>query len=67
MRAGAYFFWFIGLLPLLVNLYRQTKAVVDKIDQNTRLVVPTEKGYAQHVGDLGASEIPEGFSPTIDP
>jgi len=67
LRAGAYFLWFAGLLPLLVNLYLQTKAGVDKIDQNTRLVVPTEKGYAQHVGDLGASEIPEGFSPTIDP
>lgn len=40
LRAGAFFFWFAALLPILLELYAQAKAGTERMEWVSRCIVP---------------------------
>lgn len=40
LRAGAFFFWLVGMLPMLVELYGLAKAGTDHLERASRQTVP---------------------------
>lgn len=40
LRAGAFFFWFAALLPMLLELYARAKAGTERMERASRRIVP---------------------------
>jgi hypothetical protein len=40
LRAGAFLFWFAGLLPMLFDLYRQAQSGTERMERASRRIVP---------------------------
>lgn len=40
LRAGAFFFWFAALLPMLIELYARAKAGTERMERASRRIVP---------------------------